>query len=64
LFNPNRLEGPKMKQPTAIIKYEQKDTDLDEYLFVRGPTANAINVYIAANKPKKYPTYCLLKPIF
>jgi hypothetical protein len=53
-----------MKQPTAIIKYEQKDTDLDEYLFVRGPTANAINVYIAANKPKKYPTYCLLKPIF
>jgi hypothetical protein len=60
---PNNLDGPNMKQPTAIIKYEQKETDFDEYLFVRGPTANDINVYIPANKPKKYPTYSLSNPM-
>ena len=59
----NNLDGPNMKQPTAIIKYEQKETDFDEYLFVRGPTANDIKVYIPANKPKKYPTYSLSKPM-
>jgi hypothetical protein len=53
-----------MKQPAAIIMYEQNDTFLDENLLVSGPTQKAMIVYIPANTPKKYPTVSLLKSIY